>query len=67
MNIIGWTYEADVHCWECATRRFPKLRNDPDARLIDREGNEVRPIFEIDEGACDEVCGDCFEKLCEVW
>lgn len=61
--IVGWKYEADIHCWDCATRRLPKLRNDPNAAILDSEGNEVHPIFETDEGALDEVCGDCFDYI----
>jgi hypothetical protein len=77
MRIIGYAYEADVHCPACAfnaaaaglLKREPPLEvGDGDEHgltgdLVDREGNPVHPIFDIDEGAGDEVCGDCGGKL----
>lgn len=59
MKIVGWTYEAGIHCWDCALERFPNLK---ETIVYDREGNEVHPIFECDEAALD-YCEDCGESL----
>lgn len=63
-EIVGWAYEADLHCNPCALERFgPKLKDDQDPPA-DSEGNPVHPVFLGDlEG--DEVCGDCFGRLDE--
>ena len=48
MEIIGFTYEADTHCVDCATARFPGgLYDEPYAE--DGEGNQVHPMFDTDE------------------
>ena len=65
MNIVGYAYEADVHCVACTRRRFhaePGNHGRLD-HATDSEGNPVTPIFDIDENADDEHCGDCGEKL----
>lgn len=58
-EVIGYTYEADVHCTSCARERFGGV---PDGHE-DREGNPVHAMFAGDEGADEEHCGDCGEKL----
>lgn len=75
MRIIGYTYEADMHCPDCTARAWAagRLKSGlPGAKLdehtlpmdmIDREGNTVRPIFITDELAAAEHCGDCRAKL----
>lgn len=60
---IGYTYEADVHCLECAYARFGNTLDDPQTK--DSEGNPIHAIFEWDEDAPNEVCGDCFTHLME--
>jgi len=78
MKIIGYTYCADIHCPACAAqdaavgilKRMPPLSMGTDEHglafdLIDREGNPIRPVFDIDEdvdGAFTH-CGDCYEEL----
>jgi hypothetical protein len=60
MKVIGYTYEADVHCIHCALERFgSKL----DRNAIDSEGNAPHPIFDTDEWSESERCGDCEEEL----
>lgn len=76
MRVIGYTYEADVHCPSCAfnaaavglLKREQPLALGSDEHglafdLVDREGNPIHPIFSTDEGADVEVCGDCGEEL----
>jgi len=76
-RIVAYTYEADVHCPDCAAhhaftgllRRMPPLRLDTDEHglafdLIDREGNPVHPVFSTDErGDSLTHCGDCGAEL----
>jgi len=72
MKIVAYTYEADFHCPACAVeaaavgllKREPPLDSWTDehglaADLIDREGNRIHPVFDIDEHEHDETCGDC--------
>lgn len=59
-DIIGYSYEADHHCVECAQVRFGSPVPD-DAE--DEEGNPVHPIFAGDEFEEPPVCGDCGEAL----
>lgn len=56
-DVVGWAYEADVHCTGCAETRFPQIRNDEGATAVDAEGNEVTPIFNGEDAY--EDCGSC--------
>ena len=63
---VAYTYEADIHCPACTTKRFPPC--DPHKQLaccgaVDAEGNEVGAIFSWEEDAIDAYCGDCFEAI----
>jgi len=58
--IIGYTYEADVHCTDCALRRFGDSL-DTDAQ--DGEGNPPSPVFSIYDLPEYMVCGDCGGEL----
>lgn len=64
MRIIGYTYDADIHCVGCAEKRFgagvDALGAEPKQ---DSEGNEVRPVFSTDEHESAPYCGDCSEAL----
>ena len=63
MRIIGYTYEADVHCVACTMLRF---LDDPNA--VDDEGNQVHPIFSTDEGSPDgDYCADCLVEINAPW
>lgn len=70
MRIIGYTYEASVHCVDCARTRF--LSNSTlgtldehglrtDAR--DNDGNPIHPMFSNDEQLDPQFCGDCRGEL----
>ena len=59
MNIIGYTYEADVHCVACARQDWHQSLDG----AIDREGNTVHPIFSTDEQESSLYCGDCGELI----
>lgn len=66
---IAYTYEADVHCEQCAAARFGYDEHD-EITGTDAEGNEVGAIFPWDEwwdwseDSCQVlVCGDCGAKL----
>ena len=65
------TYEADVHCWECAVVRFGELQIRL-AKALDNEGNEVRAVHSWEEGSLDEAgnpeamhCGTCGKQVRE--
>lgn len=60
MRIIGYTYEADVHCPFCTRQRFAQ-EGDLDAAL-DREGNPIHPVYDIDENDFTH-CGTCGDEL----
>jgi hypothetical protein len=72
-QIIGYTYEADLHCPDCTNRRFqgaehgqptnPQVPVDPDGYALDREGNQVRPVFAWDSDCRLDHCGDCGAAL----
>jgi len=79
MRIIGYTYDADIHCVDCAfneaavgvLKRQPPLYVGSDEcgmamDLVDREGNKVRPVYDIDERVNMACCGDCFGPLRET-
>ena len=74
MLIIAYTYEAAMHCPKCTLRNFHTGRlalaypcaNDEHGvpyDLLDREGNEVRPVFITDETDPCETCDDCGEAI----
>ena len=76
MKIIGYTYDAAVHCPNCTreaaangtlTREPPLLRETDEhgvARdLVDREANDVGVVFDTDEGREFQCCDTCFEEL----
>lgn len=69
-KIVAYTYEADIHCPDCASHlanvgrleRQPPLNPWTDEHgltpdLVDRDGNPVRPVFSTDECE-DKHCGD---------
>jgi hypothetical protein len=67
-TVIGWTYEADTHCCECARERFGDAIDNDDSPPEDNEGNEVHPMFASDEAdPSGEYCGDCGEEISEPW
>lgn len=60
MTIIGYTYEADIHCVACALKAFRDLEHQG---ASDSEGNEVQAVFDIAEGNELNHCADCGEPL----
>ena len=63
MRVIGWTYDADVHCEADAFKRFGEALFDDENPPTDSEGNEVHPIFSTDSDCYYDHCGDCGEPL----
>lgn len=59
-TVVGYAYEAALHCHACTRARFPRLKN-----AQDREGNPVHPVFVSD---CEQTehCDDCHEPIYEV-
>ncbi len=56
-EVIGFTYNAGIHCLECTRVLFREFKGQ------DLEGNEIHPIFFGDEHPSTPVCEDCFESL----
>lgn len=61
-DIVGYTYEADIHCPACAVTQFGQTaldNNEP----IDHYGNYAVVVFRdmIEPGA--ETCGSCLEVI----
>ena len=59
-DVVGYAYEADVHCLGCTEERFPNIYDDLRAPETDSEGNEISPIF-AGEGAYSD-CSCCEGK-----
>ena len=58
-DIVGYSYDAAVHCVSCTKGRFPAI-DDPDtlpSDTLDGEGNEVHPIFYGEDAF--ETCSCC--------
>lgn len=62
-DIVGWSFDADLHCTACARTRFGKALFDEENPPEDREGNEVHPIFASDFDGDSENCGDCADPI----
>ncbi len=58
-NIIGFKYEADIHCPDCALIAYPAL----DENTVDSEGNRVHPLTNLDSFEQDEYCGTCGSEI----
>lgn len=69
VEIIGWSYEADIHCYDCAQKRFGvALDMTAPKSAVDNEGNLVHPIFSTDETPpSGEYCGDCQAEIAAPW
>lgn len=79
MRPIAYTYEADVHCPDCARQRFPaSYTSESDLHGVkidatDNEGNPIHAVMPYDElptdlrdedgGQRTYNCGDCHEVI----
>jgi hypothetical protein len=70
-EIVGYTYDADYHCTDCAPKRFSQHTLDHSDYTgecgkcqQDNDGNVPSVVF-LDhcDTDCMPVCGDCFENL----
>lgn len=79
MRVVGYTYDADIHCPDCTTK-YIKENSDsdfPDVEAVligdvdfeDSEGNPIHPIFDTSETDCPEHCSgsDCNEYIDTSW
>ena len=65
---VAYTFEADLHCPECASARFGGRGGEG---AVDREGETVKPVYPYHEcvehdwlcGDCGELIKECFDKL----
>jgi hypothetical protein len=70
-EIVGYAYEAELHCIPCTLRRFGDAVGftgdeeiNPAYPLIDGEGSPVYPLM-LEEVQEDDACGDCRRRLNE--
>jgi len=62
-DVIGYAYEADLHCIACTVARFG---HEPTEEDEDSEGNPIHPLFAGDEYQAEgEYCGDCHAEIRE--
>lgn len=61
-DILGFSFEADLHCVECSIARFGEAGLEADSEVTDSEGNTPKPIFAC-EASLEDYCGDCHEPL----
>lgn len=60
-TILGYCFEADTYCVNCAFKRL-NVDNHADMEdLVDREGNHIHPLLATihHEG----YCADCWEPI----
>lgn len=83
MNVVGYQYDASVHCPDCTREYVSKIvveqqglsENLVDEILngeyhgfTDSEGNPIHPIFDTDEsGDTPESCDDCHAYIDTAW
>ena len=61
-GVIGYAYEAALHCPDCAMKRFPLINTG--FPYHDRECNEVHPLFIWDESSdSGDYCDECRTDL----
>ena len=56
-EIVGWAYEAGLHCNTCAYDRFKELLTSEETPS-DQEGNPLHPLF-LGDLTGEEYCSDC--------
>lgn len=63
-EVVGYAYEADLHCLDCTCTRFgfPHTTDGNDLEAIDNEGNAITPYF-LGDTTSEDYCGDCFTRL----
>lgn len=59
-EVVGYAYEASLHCLACARARFGGQIDS----AVDDDGNQVAPVF-LDSVSGDNYCDDCFESLAD--
>jgi hypothetical protein len=75
--LIGYAYDAALHCVACTLDRFPETRhkegcdctecdeNGLPYEAIDSEGNPLSPIFVSTELEPHDCCDDCGMRFSE--
>src|SRR5438874_13380413 len=71
MRIVGYTYDAAIHCPDCTIKQFGDqqfLKDGSDPPVYDSEGNEVHVLFDTDEaGDTPDHCDDCGAFIDTAW
>ena len=60
-DVVGYTYDADIHCPTCAAKRFSAHTLMGKGHETDGDGNPPNPIF--GDQADGDVCSDCGDSL----
>ena len=63
-EVVGYSYEADLHCVGCATQRFGAQALTRRISPNDSEGNPIHPVF-LEEATGSDICRDCRRRLNE--
>ena len=65
VNVVGYCYNADTFCVDCTIdyvkEKNPSLDRFEEIMVFefkDEEGNNIHPIFDIDEALNDLICGN---------
>ena len=65
-DVLGYAYDADLHCLACTRQRFGRRACDDAEPPAGSEGNEIHPVFAGDEhDPAGEYCGDCGAEIVE--
>jgi hypothetical protein len=63
-EVVGYTYDADMHCVTCTTTRFGDKALSREILPNDSEGNPIHPVF-LEEATNSDVCRECRRRLNE--
>ena len=65
-EIVGYTYDADFHCAECAANAFTPAELNPENH--DAEHEHPHPVYaDLESSPFGEICGDCQAVINEPW
>lgn len=57
-EVVAYAYEGGIHCEEHALKRFGPAIFDEEHPPVDRDGNEVQPVFLDEVGPEGLFCDD---------
>jgi hypothetical protein len=63
-EVVGYAYEAGLHCLDCSRARFGNAIDDDSNPPTDNEGNPVSPVF-LDNVTSADCCDECLCQLAD--